>query len=65
MIVCADSLKEWLDFCDKEKVDVIKEFTALLKKKAYAFPCAIGFENAVTIRAIDDTTKEFLKTNEV
>ncbi len=38
----------------------IEEFAERLKKKAYPFPCAIGVENAVTIRAINDLTKEMI-----
>lgn len=38
--------------------DGIKEFAKRLKEKTYPFPCAIGVENAVTIRAIDDLVKE-------
>ncbi len=38
--------------------DVLTEFVETLKAKAYPFPCAIGVEYAVTIRAIDETMKE-------
>lgn len=40
------------------RADGIKEFAERLKKKTYPFPCAIGVENAVTIRAINDLVKE-------
>lgn len=38
--------------------EAIKEFAERLKKKTYPFPCAIGVENAVTVRAINDLVKE-------
>ena len=31
-----------------------------LRKKTYPFPCAIGVENAVTIRDINDILKEMV-----
>lgn len=40
------------------KSEAVKEFAERLKEKAYQFPCAIGVEYAVTIRAIDDLLKE-------
>lgn len=40
------------------KSEAIKEFAERLKKGAYPFPCAIGVENAVTIRAINDLVEE-------
>lgn len=36
----------------------VKDFAERLKEKSYPFPCAIGVENAVTIRIIDDLAKE-------
>lgn len=36
----------------------VKDFAERLKEKSYPFPCAIGVENAVTIRVIDDLAKE-------
>lgn len=36
----------------------VKEFAERLKEKTYPFPCAIGVENAVTIRAINDLVTE-------
>lgn len=42
----------------KARAEAIKEFAERLKEKAYPFPCAIGVENAVTIRAINDLVKE-------
>jgi hypothetical protein len=38
--------------------DAVKEFAERLKEKAYPFPCAIGVERAVAIRAINDTVEE-------
>lgn len=40
------------------KSEAIKEFAAKLKQKAYPFPCAVGVEYAVTIRAINDLVAE-------
>lgn len=40
------------------KSEARKEFAERLKKKTYPFPCAIGVENAVTIRAINDLLAE-------
>ncbi len=40
--------------------EAIKEFAERLKKKTYPFPCAIGVENAVSIRTIDDLVKEMV-----
>ena len=37
------------------KAEAIKEFAKKLKRKAYRFPCAIGTEYAVPIRAINET----------
>ena len=42
----------------KARAEAIKEFAERLKEKSYPFPCAIGVENAVTIRAINDLVKE-------
>lgn len=36
------------------KTEAIKEFAEKLKRKAYRFPCAIGTEYAVPIRAINE-----------
>lgn len=36
------------------KAEAIKEFAEKLKRKAYRFPCAIGTEYAVPIRAINE-----------
>lgn len=38
-----------------ERAEAIKEFAEKLKRKAYRFPCAIGTEYAVPIRAINET----------
>lgn len=47
------------------KSEAITDFAERLKKKAYLFPCAIGVEHAVTIRAINDLVEEMKgKTNE-
>ena len=54
-IVCIDA--------DKIKAEAIKEFAERLKVKSYPFPCAIGVENAVTIRAINDLVKEMAGEN--
>lgn len=40
------------------RAEAVKEFAERLKKKTYPFPCAIGVENAVTIRVINDLVKE-------
>lgn len=40
------------------KSEAIREFAERLKKNTYPFPCAIGVENAVTIRAINDLVEE-------
>lgn len=40
------------------KSEARKEFAERLKKKTYPFPCAIGVENAVTIRGINDLLAE-------
>ena len=42
----------------------VKEFAERLKKESYPFPCAIGVENAVTIRTIDDLAKEMVGDTE-
>ena len=39
--------------------DEVKEFAEGLKKKTYPFPCAVGVENAVTVRAINDYVEEY------
>lgn len=46
------------------RAEAIKEFAERLKKKTYPFPCAIGVENAVTIRGIDDLVKEMVGDKE-
>ncbi|MBQ7124914.1 MAG: hypothetical protein IJP16_05000 [Clostridia bacterium] len=43
--------------------EAIKEFAERLKERTYPFPCAIGVENAVTIRAINDLVKELTEEN--
>ena len=42
----------------------VKDFAERLKKESYPFPCAIGVENAVTIRTIDDLAKEMVGDTE-
>lgn len=39
---------------EKARVEAIKEFADKLKEKAYPFPCAIGVEYAVSVRAINE-----------
>ena len=39
--------------------DEVKEFAEGLKKKTYPFPCAVGVENAVTVRAINEYVEEY------
>ena len=51
------------EYIRKEKSKVIREFTKRLKKKTYPLPCAIGLENAVTIRAINDLVEEMAGEN--
>lgn len=40
------------------KSEAVREFAERLKNKTYPFPCAIGVENAVTLRAIDELLEE-------
>ena len=40
------------------RAEAIKECAERLKEKTYPFPCAIGVENAVSLRAINDLVKE-------
>lgn len=51
------------EYIKKEKSKAIREFAKRLKKKTYPFPCAIGVENAVTIRAINDLVEEMAGEN--
>jgi hypothetical protein len=44
----------------KAKAEAIREFVERLKKKTYPFPCAIGVENAVTVRGIYDLLEEMV-----
>ena len=46
----------------RAKAEAIRAFAERLKKKSYPFPCAIGVENAVTIRAINDLVKEMTES---
>lgn len=46
------------------RAEAIKEFAERLKEKAYPFPCAVGVEYAVTIRAINDLVKEMTGNND-
>ena len=59
-LVYSKNLKDYNDMRKGLKAEVIKEFAERLKKKTYPFPCAIGVENAVTIRAINDLVKEMV-----
>ena len=43
--------------------EAYKYFAEKLKSKTYPFPCAIGVENAVTIRAINDLVKELTEAS--
>lgn len=56
-IISADhQLIKSLNKCyEISKDEAIKEFAEKLKRKAYRFPCAIGTEYAVPIRAINET----------
>lgn len=51
------------EYIRKKKSKAIREFAKRLKKKTYPFPCAIGVENAVTIRAINDLVEEMAGEN--
>lgn len=51
------------EYIRKEKSEAIREFAKRLKKKTHPFPCAIGVENAVTIRAINDLVEEMAGEN--
>lgn len=54
------ALEEEQELVKKARTEAIKEFAVRLKKKTYPFPCAIGVENAVTIRGINDLVKEMV-----
>jgi hypothetical protein len=56
--ICGDCHKQYAEKIERAKSEAIKEFAERLKKKTYPFPCAIGVENAVTIRAINNLVKE-------
>lgn len=43
-----------VDDIETAKSEAIREFAERLKKKVYPFPCAVGVEYAVTVRAMDD-----------
>ena len=49
---------------EKSKSEAIRAFAERLKKKTYPFPCAIGVENAVTIRAINELVEEMAGIDE-
>lgn len=55
--------KGYADGLDDGYNKAIKEFAEKLKSKTYPFPCAIGVENAVTIRAINETVEEMAGEN--
>lgn len=53
-----EKAKMFSEAIEHAKAEAIKEFAERLKEKTYPFPCAIGVENAVTIRGINDLVKE-------
>ena len=50
-------------FRQEIEAETIKKFVERLKNNSYPFPCAIGVEHAVTIRAINDLVKEMVGDN--
>ena len=52
------ALEVTMEDSERARSEAIREFAERLKQKAYPFPCAIGVEYAVTIRAINDLVKE-------
>lgn len=54
----ANERDAYKDVLDTAIAEARKEFAERLKKKTYPFPCAIGVENAVTIRGINDLLAE-------
>lgn len=47
MIVYADDLEEWLEFCDKQKAEAIKEYKEKLREHAYLDSGITGFQEVV------------------
>ena len=62
--VCGHCHEKYAHKIAQSKADAIKKFAERLKEKTYPFPCAIGVEHAITIRAINDTAKEMMEGNE-
>ena len=64
-LILTKSLTEYDELINDIASEAIKKFAERLKKKTYPFPCAIGVENAVTIRAINDIVKEMVGESNV
>lgn len=60
----ANDYRAMRDKAKNARAEAIKEFAERLKEKAYPFPCAIGVEYAVTIRAINDLVKKMTEGEE-
>ena len=64
MIVYADDLEEWLEFCDKQKAEAIKEFAERLKEKTYR-PNPYPYIEILTKEDIDSLVKEMVGETDV
>jgi TolA-binding protein len=60
MIVYADDLEEWLEFCDKQKAETIKELEAKIHEKLHEAEMHGNFEPVVTREMFDSVVKELV-----
>jgi hypothetical protein len=60
MIVYADDLEEWLEFCDKQKAETIKELEAKIHEKLHEAEMHGNFEPVVTREMFDSVVKEMV-----
>jgi hypothetical protein len=63
MIVYADDLEEWLEFCDKQKAEAIKEFAQRLKadiNKTWYYELENDTHNARALERVDELVKEMV-----
>jgi molecular chaperone GrpE (heat shock protein) len=60
MIVYADDLEEWLEFCDKQKAETTKELEAKIHEKLHEAEMHGNFEPVVTREMFDSVVKELV-----
>ena len=63
MLVCANSLDEWLEFCDNLKAEAYKEFAERLDNETFGVYYASSLYHVVDIDDVKEILKELVGEN--